>query len=122
MNWFEHEYLVPIFIGTPKRASEFAKVLKKFRQIRIHFFSERFELLQGVFLKCHSVVPYREELLLIALLDFSAELEEYKYPVIIYGDDMDGFISRHIDELESRFLTVSFVDAYRMINGDGYGI
>jgi hypothetical protein len=53
--------------------------------------------------------------LLISLIDFAEELEEYKHPVIFYGDGDIEFISSNLEELESRFRVVSYGEAVRIL-------
>lgn len=111
MNWYDHEYLVPVFLGIDNFSIKTAKLLKKLNNSKPHIFAENFGFLQKFSFHCHRVTPMRDELLLLSLLDFSKDLEEYKFPVIIYSENMQSFISSNLEELECRFIIVSCSDA-----------
>ena len=108
MNFLEHEFLVPIFLGNGKETFETSKNLKKINKERAHIFAPVFKPFQSVWFDCHKVSPWRDRLLLISLLDFAMELEEYKHPVIIYGDRDKDFVFSNLEELESRFRVISY--------------
>lgn len=115
MNYLEHEYLVPIFLGSGKDTREVAKALRRVNRARSHIFAPRFNPFQSLLFDCHKVAPWRKGLLLISLIDFAEELEEYKHPVIFYGDGDIEFISSNLEELESRFRVVSYGEAVRIL-------
>ncbi len=115
MNWYDHEYLVPVFLGNDSSSIETAKQLRKLNSAKAHIFAENFGFLQKFSFICHRVTPMRNDLLLLSLLDFSKDLEEYRFPVIIYSDNMQNFISSNLEELESRFMIISCSDANALI-------
>ncbi len=115
MNYLEHEFLVPIFLGNGKEALDIAKNIKKVNKARAHLFAPRFKLFQKIRFDCHKVSPWRNRLLLISLLDFAVELEEYKHPVLIYGELNKDFISSNLEELESRFRVISYGEIVRIL-------
>lgn len=122
MNWLEHDYLVPIFLGSCKVSTDTAKALRKAKRARVHFFAEKFDIMKNIKFLCHKVTPFHEHLLLFSLMDFAEELEEYNYPVIIYGEVMKDFIESNREALESRFLVVSCDYANKCIMGEQNGI
>lgn len=115
MNYLEHEYLVPIFLGNDKRHLEYAKALRRINRAQAHVFASRFNPLLDFRFVCHKVSPWRDRILLISLIDFVEELEEYKHPVLIYNEDEMNFISSNLEELESRLRVVSFDDVVRIL-------
>ena len=109
MNWLDHEYLVPVFIGNADEIMKKAKELKKKTGIRPHIFAERFSFWQRLIFNCHTVDPLRCEFVLESLKCFARELDRFSFPVIVRcGDYSREFIDTFGEEIESRFLAVTY--------------
>ena len=117
MDWLDHEYLVPIIIGNSKEALSIAKKLKRFTHKKAIFFADKSNVLMRSFCKFRKIAPFRKEFLLSSLTHFADELEDYEFPVLIYGDDTADLILDDLELLESRFLVVSFETARTLIFG-----
>lgn len=108
MIWYEHEYLVPVFVGNGKSVIGKAKDLKRKTGIRPHVFAEHFSLFQRICFNCHTVKPFRNEFLLESLVHFSREIEKYSFPVIVRCDEFsEGFV-KECEEIENYFLAVTY--------------
>ena len=86
MNWIEHEYLVPIFIGNSEKNMRERKRVKKLTSLKPHIFASKFTLMQRMSYSCHYVNPMRPEFLTESLLSFAGTLEGYMCPVIFICD------------------------------------
>lgn len=117
MNWFEHEYLVPVIIGNGKSERALAIDIRKKLGVVPCIFAERFGFGQRFSAICCRVKPMREHTLLTSLCDFAAELEEYKFPILIYSEDSAKFISAHSETLEARFVLCDAKHANELLKG-----
>ena len=109
MDWLEHEYLVPVFIGNGNDIIKKAKDLKKKTGIRPHIFAENFSFWQRFVFCCHKVSPMRNEFMLESLKSFARELDRFAFPVIVKCDGYSAeFIDAFGEEIESRFLAVDY--------------
>lgn len=114
MEYLDHEYLVPIIIGSGKKATTAAKRIKKITGEEVHLFAERFSLWQRLLYRCHRVYPLRADFLLMSLKSFATSLEEYHFPVIILcGDDPEKIVNENIEALESAFVVVRYDEITR---------
>ena len=109
MEYLNHEYLVPIIIGSGKKASLAAKRIRKMTGAEVHLFAEKFSLLQRMKYRCHKVAPFKFDFLGMSLSAFEKALEEYYFPVIILcGDDAEKIVSDKIHAFESAFVVVRY--------------
>ena len=109
MEYLNHEYLVPIIIGSGKKASLAAKRIKKMTGAEVHLFAEKFSLWQRVKYRCHKVAPFKLDFLGMSLAAFEKSLEEYYFPVIILcGDDAEETVEDKIHAFESAFVVVRY--------------
>ena len=117
MNWFDHEYVVPVIIGNGKSERALAADVRKRLGVIPCIFAEKFGFGQRFSAICHRVKPMREHTLLTSLCDFTAELEEYNFPILIYSEDSAKFISAHSKTLETRFVLCDATRAYELLRG-----
>ena len=117
MNWFDHEYLVPVIIGNGKCERSIAAMIRRSCGAIPYIFAERFGFGQRFTIACRKVKPMNAHTLLIDLCDFSDSLEEYKFPVLIYGNDNMDFVSANAETLEERFVLCDISRANELLNG-----
>lgn len=108
MVWYEHEYLVPIFVGNSQEVINCARELKRKTGIRPHIFSDSFSFFQRIYFNCHKVYPLRNDFLLDSLKSFALESEKYYFPVIVKCDEFSERFVTECCEIESYFLTVTY--------------
>ena len=109
MKCLDHEYLVPIIIGSGKKASLAAKRIRKMTGAEVHLFADKFSFWQRMKYHCHKVSPLRSDFLGMSLAAFEKSLEEYYFPVIILcGDDAEKTIEDKIHAFESAFVVVRY--------------
>ena len=109
MKYLDHEYLVPIIIGSGKNATRAAKKIKKSTGVDVHIFAEKFSFLQRMKYRCHKVSPLKADFLKMSLASFAASLEEYYFPMIILcGDTSDILVSERLEAFESAFVVVRY--------------
>ena len=107
MMWYEHEYLVCVFVGNGKDVIERAKDIKRKTGVRPHIFADRFTLFQRLFFNCHTVKPQRTEFLRESLISFAREAEKYTFPVIVKCDDFSDAFVNSCDDIECYYLAVT---------------
>ena len=111
MKYLEHEYLVPVILGSGKSAMIAANRIRKMTGAEVHLFAEKFSLGQRFLYRCHKVAPFRADFLGMSLMAFEKSLNEYYFPVIILcGDDAEILVSEKIEALESAFVIARYED------------
>lgn len=114
MKYLDHEYLVPIIIGSGKNATLAAKRIRKITGAEVHLFADRFSLWQRLTYRCYKVQPLKADFLQMSLKSFAASLEEYFFPVIILcGEDAEKIVNKNIESLESAFVVVRYDEITR---------
>ena len=109
MKYLDHEYLVPIIIGSSKNATLAAKRIKKITGAEVHLFANGFSVWQRLLYHCHKVDPLRADFLQMSLASFVDSLEEYYFPVIILcGDESDTLVKDRIGSFESSFIVMRY--------------
>ena len=108
MNWLDHEYLVPVFIGNSDTVIRCAKDIKRKTGIRPHIFAEKFSFWQRIFFNCHTVKPQRYAFLSDSLIFFARELEKYAFPVIVKCDELSQDFVCSCGEIENYYLAVTY--------------
>ena len=114
MEYLDHEYLVPIIIGSGKNATLAAKSIRKMTGAEVHLFADRFSLWQRLTYGCHKIHPFKADFLQMSLQSFADSLEEYFFPVIILcGEDDERIVNENIESLESAFVVVRYDEITR---------
>ena len=109
MEYLNHEYLVPIIIGSGKNSTTVAKRIRKTTGAEVHLFADNFSLWQRMKYRCHKVAPFKADFLIMSLMAFEKSLEEYYFPVIILcGDDAEQIVNNKIAVIESSFVVVRY--------------
>ena len=109
MEYLDHEYLVPIIIGSGKKATTAAKRIRKQTGAEVHIFSDGFSLCQRLLYRCHKVEPMKADLLEMSLKAFAESIEEYFFPVIILcGEDAEKILDEKTESLESAFVLARY--------------
>lgn len=109
MEYLDHEYLVPIIIGSGKNAAAAAKNIRKLTGAEVHLFSNGFSLWQRMLYRCHKVEPLKADFLQMSLKSFAESIEEYFFPVIILcGEDAEKILDEKSEYLESVFVIVRY--------------
>ena len=117
MNWFGHEYLFPIIIGNGKEERAAAKFIRRKTGIKPCVLAEGFDFLQRSYSICRKVSPMRDHTLLTAITDLCEGLEEYMFPVVIYGGENEAFIEANTDNIEALAVTFKVGLVKELING-----
>ena len=104
MNYLEHEYLVPVIIGSGRESLALAKAIYKETRIKPHIFADRFSLWQRLFCYCHKVSPMKSHLLLESLISFAESLEEYYFPIIICDEKAAELVKKNSEIIESFYI------------------
>lgn len=106
MDWLDHEYLVPVFIGNGRKTFELAKKMYRDTHIRSHIFAPSFSFVQKVFYHCHKVSPMKPDLLALSLKSFAESIEEYYFPVIVCDDEAYEILKTNKEIIECYYLIV----------------
>ena len=105
MNYLDHEYLVPIIIGSGRAATACARRISKNSGRQVHLFADSFGFLHKLFYRCHKVSPVRDELIIESLTAFAESLEDYFCPVVFVCDSFSReFVEKHSEFVESLVL------------------
>ena len=107
MNWFEHEYLVPVIIGNERDSLNAAKVIYKATGIKPHLFAEKFSFFQRLGYNCHVVSPMRDVFLVERLASFAASLEEYYCPILVLSSENCRLVTNYSDVIESAYVVIN---------------
>ena len=113
MNWIDHEYLVPVIIGSGAESTSAAKKIYKLTKKRVHLFAQSFSLLQRILCVCHKVDPWIDFLIVESLIAFAQSLEGYFYPVIIVcecDEVTKNLFETYSELLESHYLLAKIDD------------
>lgn len=110
MNWLEHEYLVPVIIGSGRDAVSAARTIYRNTSIKPHIFAERFSIMQKMLCYCHKISPMRVELLTESLMSFAESLEEHCLPLIICGERTKSILKTYSDIIEAHYIVTTFDD------------
>ena len=118
MNWLNHEYLVPIILGNGKEERAFARDIKRATGLLPYIFAEKFDFFQRFYASCQLLYCADETIRLMSISAFLDKLEDYAFPVLIYGRDFKDFVARHAEALEERLILCDINDASGLLNGD----
>ncbi len=87
VNYLEHEYLVPIFLGSSKANRTAAKLLKKNYGFVSHCFAEKFTLFDKFTFKCHRTSPFKSNFVGDYVFAFARTRTHYELPILIVCDE-----------------------------------
>ena len=118
MNWFDHEYLVPIILGNGKEERTLSRVIRRATGAIPDIFADKFGTFQCFSVSCHRLPSENESIIYMSICSFLDYLEEYRFPVIIYGEEFKDFVISNSDSIEEKAILCTIDEAYKMLNGD----
>ena len=108
MNYFENDFALPIILGNSKEAIRAAKTLQKNTDLEIHIIAKNLSIIGRLRFYFHKLYSSSDEMVLITLEDLAKGFEEYYTPILIYSEnEFGGFVQRHSERIDARFITVS---------------
>ncbi len=120
VNYFENDQAIPIILGNCKEVTDAARIIRRNTNLEVTVLAKRLSFINRIRFRHRVLTSSKENIVLLTLKDIADQTSEYATPLLIYCDKHNGeLISRHISELEERYVIILAQEINNYFKGNG---